>query len=255
MKKAVSNQIFLKKAFTFVSVNPFQPRCFQNTLPMKISTYLPLLLIFLGLAPFISCHKEGPPTIITGLVTNKTTGEPVAGAYVDCFIRKDDWPSPRTKDHSTYSDAGGNYRLEIPDGYRYGFSNIYQVGFLPYVDPARSIEIRDGEINVVDAALIPTDGFLRLKMHNDLSQNDSLYVQFFSPTRASQPYIGGTFVPSNLPFILPFNGFKEELFALPSEEFATVYWGTKNDPLHGILPFRDSIYLLRNDTVEFNIHF
>lgn len=228
----------------------------KHRLMKKIIFHCTTFFIFI-LGSFLACKKDPPtpPTIITGTVTNKTTGEPVAGAYIDCSIRKDDEYSDPYQDHSTYSDFDGIYRLEIPYGYSHDFSNVYQIGFLPFVDPQRSIEIREAETNIVDVALIPTDGFIRLIMHNDLPTNDALYVNFFSPTRALQPYIGGALIPLNLPFVLPTAGIREELFALPSEEFVTIHWGTAPYTPSTNSPFRDSIYLSRNDTVAFNIHF
>lgn len=222
---------------------------------MKKIIFLYISLFILG--SFLACKKDppSPPTIITGTVTNKTTGEPVGGAFIYSSLRKEDWPPPRTQDNSTFSDSIGKYRLEIPNGYKFSVAEVYRLGFLPNAAPLFSVEIHEGETNIVDVALIPTDGFIRLIMHNDLPTNDALYVIFFSPTRALQPYIGGSLIPPNLPFVLPTANIREELFALPSEEFVTIHWGTAPYTPSTNSPFRDSIYLSRNDTVAFNIHF
>ncbi len=222
---------------------------------MKKNIFLYPALFIVG--AFLACKKDspGPPTIITGTVTNKITGEPVAGAYIDCSIKKDDAPAEPKRDHSTYSDSDGIYRLEIPDGFRHSFSSIYQVGYLPYVDPKRSIEIRDGETHFVDAALIPTDGFLRLKIENDLPASDSLFVIFINPTRTVQPYIGGAVFPKKYPYVLMTGGSFQEIFAFPSEEFTTVEWGPQSFSPSINPSNRDSVYLIRNDTVDFTIHF
>lgn len=212
-------------------------------------------LIFFS-ASLFSCQKELPPTIITGVVTNKTTGSPVTGAYIDCSLRKENWTPSQTKNNSTYTDFEGRYRLEIPQEYTFSFSAIYSITkYLTYVDPIRSNEIIIGETNIIDAALIPKDGILRLRFQNDLILQDSLYVNLFSPTSAAQPYIGGLFAPEKLPIVSTFQGVYEELFALPSEEFVTIYWGTNAFMPFTSAPFKDSIYLLRDDTVNFTIHF
>lgn len=220
----------------------------RTNFPFLIS----LVLLFVSL---LSCQKEGPSTVIKGIVTNRTTGEPVAGAYIDCGIRIPEWPSPQTKDNSTYSDSEGKYRLEIPEGFSFSISNVYKLGFIPNAAPLYSIEVIDGETNIVDVVLIPTDGFIRLKIFNDLPENDSLYVHFISPTRAAQPYIGGALIPENLPYDLNFGSANEEVFALPSEEFVRVHWGYFPYSPIANSPFRDSVYVLRNDTVDFTIHF
>jgi hypothetical protein len=201
----------------------------------------------------LSCQKETPFTIIRGIVTNKTTGEPVEGAYLACSYIME---NGRPKDISTYSDAQGKYSLEIPQTNSFSFSAVYHLGkYLTLVGPTRSVEIRTGETNQVNVALIPTDGFLRVKFQNDIPQNDSLYLYFFNPINESQFAIGGWVSPKELPFVLPDVGSYQKVFEFPSEVYTSFYWG-----FHAFTPqlnasLRDSVFLPRNDTVDFTIHF
>jgi hypothetical protein len=218
----------------------------------KINYLGSILFIFVHLA-FFSCKKEGPPTIITGTVTNKTTGEPVEGAYLDCSYTLD---NGRPRDNSTFSDYEGKYQLEIPQEHSFSFSAVYYVGkFLTFVGPTRSIEIKTGERNVVDIALIPNDGFLRVNLQNDLPSNDSLYLYFFNPINAAQFAIGAWVTPKGLPFVLPAGGTHQAVFGFPSEVLTTFYWGTQKFSPGLDVSLRDSVFLSRNDTVDFTIHF
>jgi hypothetical protein len=215
----------------------------------KLFVYSSLFIV----GSFLACKKDppAPPTIITGTVTNKTTGEPVAGAYLDCAYTLD---NGRPKDISTYSDFEGKYQLEIPVGHSFSFSNAFKNGFLPKVAPSRNFAIQVGEVNIIDVALIPNDGYLRLVFQNDVVQNDSLYLYFFNHIKAAQYALNGWVTPDNLPFVLTPGGSSQKVFAFPSEAFTTYHWGNK-----AFIPdansLRDSVYLLRNDTTDIIIHF
>jgi len=211
---------------------------------------VPILFLLVHLS-FLSCKKEGSPTVITGTVTNKTTGEPVQWAFLYCYYTFGERP----RDISSFSDNEGKYKLEIPHGHSFSFSNAYKEGFLPKVGPTKGYDILTGETNVVDIALIPNDGFLRVNLQNDSPLHDSLYLYFFNPINAAQFAIGAWVTPKGLPFVVPAGGSYQAVFGFPSEVFTTFYWGTQKFSPGADSPLRDSVFLPRNDTLDFTIHF
>lgn len=205
-----------------------------------------LLLLFFMFA----CKKDALPTVIEGKVTDKKTGLPVANAFIDCSGYKGQNNNQIHKDYSTSSDFHGNYKVEIPNEYRVSFPVIYKPGYLPKVDPAGLLTIKIGEINTIDALLIPTDGFLRLNLKNDTGIHDSIYVTMFNKVLDMEGL--GLTGPEQFPVILLPGDMYEELFALPIDEKVKIYWGFEK--FTGLnAPFQDSISLTFQDTLNFTI--
>lgn len=61
--------------------------------------------------------------------------------------------------------------------------------------------------------------------------------------------------PKTYPFVLQIGNSTEELIAFPSEEFVKVHWGTHDFSSFDDAIFKDSVFIIRNDTAAYSIHF
>lgn len=221
------------------------------TKPIRLISPL-LLSVFSLLLLLLACGKEeAGPTVIKGRITDKKTGAPIEGVYIECIGFKGEGGNQIIEDFSVYSDNFGDYETMIPQEYRISFPRVYKPGYLPKIDPNGATTIQVGNINIVNVQIIPTDGFLRLKISNDMAQHDSIYLKIFSPTMSSE---GLGVKGPNYPVVLASDAAHEEIFAFPSDEHVKIHWGFAKFVITGA-PFVDSVFLPENDTTDFTISF
>ncbi|MBK8192894.1 MAG: hypothetical protein IPK76_06720 [Lewinellaceae bacterium] len=154
---------------------------------------------------------------------------------------KDDIPTDRSKSSNEF----GEYIIVIPAGHTFTFINVYKSGFLPNIFPLKGIDIQEGDTNVVNIQLIPTDGFLKLILKNDTGQQDSVYIKICSPIAISEGL--GVETTSNYPQIIQDGEVYTEHFSFPSEDTITIYWKFENFVIPNTT-FHTSMYLTPGDT-------
>jgi len=199
-----------------------------------------------------ACGKEAPaPTVINGKVTDKKTGEPIEGAkvYIDFRTEKQVSGSLVTEHEyvSLSTDAQGEFQYTHDANYTNTYSEIGKVGYAPQ----SPLNIRKGEVNNLGIQLIPNDAILRLELINDTGQFDAIYVVLKNPSYGP---LYGINLP-HFPVVVPIGEKYTTYFYLPSEEFSQIYWGFTYFPGSSAAPFRDSVYLVMDDTTSFTISF
>lgn len=200
-----------------------------------------------------ACQKEeNLSTTIVGKISDKKTKAPIQGAYVSFEGIKGEIPNQYFQDFNIYSDSTGAFRIIIPNEYTRYFHSIFKTGYLPKIslEGVQSSYFNDSIYH--DVLLIPTDGFLRLTLHNKSGTSDPLYLKFSSPTTLIEKIGLQQLKPFPMEIIsgASYTGF----FAFPSGEDLGIYWDTQ--PFQNTsAPYNKSIFLTPNDTVEVVIEF
>lgn len=227
-------------------------------MPKPLRFISPLLLLAFSILLFACGKEETPPTVINGKVTDKKTGTPIEGATfnVDFCYEINNNGSIVIEHVSKYlnTDQQGEIHYTHDSNWDYiCYSDASKEGYIghPYLG------IKRGEENNIDIKLIPRDGVLRLNVVNTDGQYDSIWVALDNPSYTSEaqglPY---RILLSEFPLILSQGESHIENFNLTSEEFTKIYWGFSNIlPMFTSAPFRDSIYLILNDTTDITISF
>ena len=200
-----------------------------------------------------SCGKEPqPPTVITGRVTDKKTGVPIWGANLFCEGYKGSTDHEYFRDFSTKSDTLGYYKIVAANEYRVTFASAFKPNYLTKIDPAGPTPLSLGDSNFIDIALIPLDGFLRLRVQKTGNQMDSIFINLSNSTMVSEGL--GTVSIKKYPLILDDGADYSEMLPFPSEEVISVYWGFKPFILPDA-PYKNTIYLPSSDTTDFLIEY
>jgi hypothetical protein len=210
-----------------------------------------LLLGYFLLAQY-ACKDRA--TEVEGYITDRVTGEPIAGATINYILYKKNSQGGRYE--STETDASGFYMFSIPPNYGWTFYNVAKEGYLQKLFPAMVMgqHFESGEVNSFDVELIGLDGFIKIVAINSIPGNDSLFVQFFSQLQEEQFGFYGTIVPETYPIVLANGETYEEVVVAPGEELLKIYWNTSGfvipDSSH-----KDSVFLHRLDTLLYTINF
>jgi hypothetical protein len=258
----VVGERYFSKGKIFEVASTFAKSHFSNALAMtKPIRFVSPFLLLASLIFLFGCGKEETgPTVIKGRVTDKKTGEPVRGAYIQCSSTIGSPPNEVSTDRSTSTDTDGKYEIVIPSDERVSFANVYEPGYLPKIDPSNGNFVQNGDTIIVNVQLIPTDGFLRLILKNDTGQNDSIFVTIYNETVFSE---GLGLEGPTYPTVLTVGNLHEEILAFPSEETIGVYWDferfkfpkslfliqffyLKTTPPTSAFPFKKAVSTLKN---------
>lgn len=199
------------------------------------------------LLPF-ACHKPSPPPdIVSGIVTDKKTSDPITDAFIYCSGKKGTVGHEYFKDFSVRSDSVGQFVMIIPEEYSFSIFSVTKEGFLPNIHPDRSWTFK-GDTFYLDIQLVSTDGYFQIKLENISGKHDSIYVKIISPTEIEEGL--GVHQLKKFPVIIQSGDIYIEKLAFPSEEKLYIYWDY-NDFSNTNAQFRDSIYLPPNIISEY----
>lgn len=221
-------------------------------MPKPMRFISPLLLSAFSILLFC-CRKEEPSlwTVIKGIISDRETGLPIKGVYIFYSTITGNAPNEVSTELSMLSDDQGKYFIIVPPNERFSFPNVYKEGYLPKIDPAGALSFQYGDTNLVDIQLVPTDGYLKLRLKNDTGQFDSIYLMVESQTMTLEGL--GVKSTKQYPVVLKSGEVYDEIFAFPSNEPVNIYW----DFHKFIIPdaMIHSEFLYKNGTADFLISF
>jgi len=209
------------------------------------------LSIIIIVTAFSSCTKEKySTTIVRGKVYNAITNEPIYEASINIHAT---WQGKDGADLGEWffgkTDQQGEFNIKFSPIEGAGLlMAIYKAGFTtePFFYP------ENGDDNYFRVQMFALDGHLRLKMVNESGIHDSLYVNLVSPTiRVISNGWGYVSHPQKYPLVLDKDSSWTQIFSRPSEEHIYLSWGFSKDSL----PFEDSVFLAKGDTVDYTISF
>lgn len=210
---------------------------------------LPICLLL-----FFSCGKESPSvTVVNGAVVDKYTGAPIAGVSINIHKWQEiDQGYFLFKTITT--DLQGEFSFgdeETPD---FQIGQFRKTGYLFKQKAMADLfdNYQKGKTNEGVIKLIPLDGILNLKVENLLGQQDTIFLEIFSPLLKSEIGISGGIVypPIRMLTLLPGQHAVQNI-PLASNQDITVYWDDK--PIVRSTASQASVSMVRNDTVYYSI--
>lgn len=215
---------------------------------MKLS-HLILTTIALSL---LACRKD--PTVINGIVIDKDTKLPIAGAAVQIRESYEDDPY----DYSEYNlktDGEGKFHYSSQDRinvYRLHGGDLYVPILLPYYD------IVQGESNDLTIEMLPYDCSLDLVIKHSFAQTDKAYYSLFNKSISDHSGSLGIRVPpshSQIPSLIKLDSTYTEKYRLRSGEYTYIYLDTL--PSSGANPFmlKDSVFLSKGESRSYFVEF
>jgi hypothetical protein len=221
-----------------------------------MSNLVRYFLIFLFLCNIFFqafCNKETSETIVNVKIIDKKSGTPVEGAvcYIEFYNKEGN--NTYTEPQSFLSDQDGKVYFSENRPYDgISFSTVTKTGYNTHVH----LGIKIGTVNNLEIKLIPIDGILRLKIVNANGLHDSVWVALENPSLVSESKgLTSRTLLSKTPTTLLQSDSIVECFNFTSEEFTKIYWDfTYYNDLQSAM-FRDSIFLLLHDTVNYTILF
>jgi hypothetical protein len=176
---------------------------------------------------------------------------PVKGVYIFYSTITGNAPNEVSTELSMLSDDQGKYCIVVPPNERFSFPNVYKEGYLPKIDPAGALSFQYGDTNLVDIQLVPTDGYLKLRLKNDTGQFDSIYLNIESQTMTLERL--GVKSTKQYPVVLKTGEAYDEIFAFPSNEPVSIYWNFHKFIIPDAMIHSEFLY--KNDTADFLISF
>ncbi|MCC6463329.1 MAG: hypothetical protein IT260_22860 [Saprospiraceae bacterium] len=211
-----------------------------------------ILLTFISICLHSGC-QEPPLTVINGRVTDRKTGAPVLGVFIYLDYSTSDGRGGNVNDIKYLkTDAQGQFTDTHDSDYAFVSANLTKPGYVT----RWFLDIQKGEINNLDIRMVPQDATLCLTVKNTSSQQDTIYVVVQNQSVASESNQLYPFqVIASYPLVLAGNANYTEWFALPSDEYSTVYWDDKAIFKLSSTSKNGSVYLLPNDTTAFLVEY
>ncbi|MBN8678114.1 MAG: carboxypeptidase regulatory-like domain-containing protein [Chitinophagales bacterium] len=205
--------------------------------------YLFVLTLF-----FVACDKTPKETTINGVVLDKITGEPIAGASVAIRIYHNSIQIPYSYEYVTTDQNGkfnfhSNEQLQIYD--------VTKPGFIPRNSGIPII--KQEELNDVEILVTPIDGVLRLKINNSTIDPETIFLGVYSPNLDKENFLSYGFALKDSLILDPID-MQFRILNLASEDSIGIYWGFTSLPFDiKTLPFHEYVSVTRNDTTTFTI--
>ena len=223
---------------------------------MKKIKYFFLSILAVCLLLFFSCGKESPSvTVVNGAVVDKYTGAPIEEVSINIHKWQEiDQGYFLFKTITT--DSQGKFSFgdeETPD---FQIGQFRKTGYLFKQKAMTDLfnNYQKGKTNEGVIQMIPLDGILNLKVENLLGQQDTIYLEIFSPLLKSEIGISGGIVypPIRILDLLPGQHAVQNI-PLASNQDITVYWDVK--PIVYSAASQASVSMIRNDTVFYSISY
>lgn len=203
-----------------------------------------------------SCEK-GKLTTFSGKVRDKVTGEPVEKAMFSVFITE--YGDTRTTypgqdSDFTFTDKEGKFMLNFWETDKRHASPccVSKAGYRPKHSFPDS---QTGENQYDNIILTPLDGALKLTFLNEKGVVKSLSLVAFNQLYVDKPFFNGIFVPSKAPLkLLQAQSFIDTI-QMPAGTFVHLYWGESWSGGYTNAPFKDSVFVKRNEITEYSIYY
>lgn len=212
-------------------------------------SFLPAQL--LGVCIFIlvsaGCGKADDPTYLKGKVTDRKTGLPIAEAKFTLDLR----PGTGSATDIFYTDADGMYdHLVSADmGSIHGASTVSKEGYVSRMQ----LGFQTGKENEIDISLLPRNAVLRLTVLNESGDTRPIYLQVTNPTLGADSKQPPYHVETKNNVYLSKDESFSSVYTLP-ESMTLIYWDFQAFISPGST-FKDSVFVLANDTTEYKISF
>lgn len=208
-------------------------------------------LLFLTLF-FVACDKTPKETTVNGVVLDKITGEPIAGASIYVVISHDSRKPPYNYEEKYIkTDNLGQFSFSSVDPFLITLTN--KNGYIP-----KNTDIPDvipEEVNDIVIKLLPMDGVLAIDMKNTTNSTKTIYLGIYSPILDAENVLSKGIAKKDSFEIESFDS-QVRMFNLASEDSISVYWGFISLPFDiKTLPFQESVSVTRDDTTTFAISF
>ncbi len=180
-----------------------------------VSYVLPTLLLVIW-----GCGKNDP-TIIEGRITDQKTGKALEGAYTVFYVQQLDG-SGSTGQSSMRSNANGEFICTLDSDYD-GSEETHREGYITKFTHSNFV---NGQTNRMQVQLVPRDGVLILKINNNVSQHDTIYVYLYSRIESIENGTNGSAIELKVsPVVLQMGETYTEIFDLASPEEIQITWG------------------------------
>ncbi|HAD32917.1 MAG TPA: hypothetical protein DCF44_00145 [Chitinophagaceae bacterium] len=208
-------------------------------------------LLFLTLF-FVACDKTPKETTVNGVVLDKVTAEPIAGASVRIFISHNTSQPPNNYEEKYIeTDNVGHFSFSNVDPF--SVFEIIQNGYIPKNSDIPDVKLK--ELNDMVIKLAPMDGVLAIEMKNTTNSMKSIYLGIYSPILDAENIFSKGIAKKDSFIIDPFDT-HVRMFNLASDDSISVYWGFISLPSDiKTLPFQEYVSVTRNDTTTFTISF
>lgn len=212
-------------------------------------------LLLLGIAACLlsACNRE-KSTQINGTVVDSVTGAPIGSARVTVSIEH-----KPTRDHGVsyqyidlVTDARGQFSFE--NELKVSIGEVLKPGYVYHT--GTGAKLTQDDVNDLNIALVPEDGFFRLNVVNEQASSDSVFIRVFSQIQLDEAGISsGKILKKTVPLFSA--GTNEFFISSASEAYLKIYWSfspVMYDKLEDY-PFVDSVYIARQDTASYTLTF
>lgn len=216
----------------------------------NITSYcLSIIALLLCSTLLPSCDKD-KPTVLTGKIRDKVTGLPIEKAQFSVYIVEyGDDGATSSYEEFTLTDKEGNFifSFQETDKKRMGICCVSKAGYRPKHSFADS-ETGD---NQYDILLTPLDGTLKITFLNQKGLITNLDLVAFNELYVDKPFFDGTLFPKKIPIRLSTAQSFVDTIKMPAGVFTHLYWGESWLGSYMSAPYKDSVFIKRNEVTEY----
>lgn len=215
-----------------------------------------LFLTFISLLLGFSCSKEPAVTTVKGRVVDGETGAYIVGATITGYLYKVlDKGEITGEVKFSKTDNQGYFSIDdAPEGAFFSSIVISKDGYVN--KKIENNKFKKGISNDLGSLpMVPRNGFLNFSAINTTGQ-EKLWVIFYSKIVEIET-AGTVSATKKTPVLMPKNSMYNELISTASNEYLYIFWGTNFNGYNQLkdMPHKDSVYMLRKDTVDFTIDY
>ncbi len=193
-----------------------------------------------------ACGEDEYTTTVTGVVTDDSTGKPLAGAYLVLIHRYYKDGMTLLYNSNTTSDENGEYMLSLTSKGKATAS--MKVRNQDYTNELRYLDV--GSSTIQNFTLAPYDAWIRFKVANKLNVQSAIYGVFWNEFFGSSALNPIIVEPAKLVTVIGnVTGGTPVYFAWDYYKIS-VY-----TPYPNPLPHLDTIIVPRGDTLDYSITF
>jgi hypothetical protein len=193
-----------------------------------------------------ACGEDEYTTTVTGVVTDDSTGKPLAGAKV--ILTHEGYKDGMTLYYNSYdiTDENGEYMLSLTSKGK--AIAAMKAKFQSYTNELRYLDL--GSSSIQNFTLAPYDAWIRFKVANKLGKDNSIYGVFWNEFFGSSALNPIIVEPAKLVTVIGnVTGGTPVFFAWDYYKIS-VY-----TPYPNPLPHLDTIIVPRGDTLDYSITF
>jgi len=195
-----------------------------------------------------ACEEDEYTTTVTGVVTDDSTGKPIAGAYLVLIHRYYKDGMTLLYNSNTTSDENGEYMLSLTSKGKATAS--MKVRNQDYTNELRYLDV--GSSTIQNFTLAPYDAWIRFKIANKLGVQSGVYASYWNE------FFGYSIAPPGSTDI-PFGNLYTEIVKVTGGTPVYIAWDynfiSVYPPYPNPLPHLDTIIVPRGDTMDYSITF